>query len=354
MTTNNLLPWHSELFTQWHNNPNKSHAYLIMAQEHTGGEILLQQLANSVLCENPSTSKIACGQCTGCQLLAAHSHPDFRIIRPSILDINHPIEELRPEKPSKEIRIAQVRELTNMVNQTSHRGGMRVILIYPANKLNTNAANALLKTLEEPNAHTLFFLLANDIKQLLPTIVSRCLRINAKTPDIATAIHYLNQHIAPNPNWAEHLTSENRAVLRVAQLHETHYFSLQNQLIQELTQGKRINPLRLAETYEKHIKDADKARLLGKTHTLDISTIITWLQRWTHDLALCTQDSEARYYPQYKHELRQLITSINLFKLHQLHTQLLKEQQYSERSLNIKLWLEKLFLTYTQTFLNPT
>lgn len=353
MNTNALLPWHKELFEQWHESPKKSHAYLIIAQEHMGGEILLQQLANSVLCENQNTSKIACGQCTNCQLLEAHSCPDFRIVRPSILDINHPIEELRPEKPSKEISIAQIRELTNMVNQTSYRGGMRVVLIYPANKLNINAANALLKILEEPPNHTLFFLLTNDIKQLLPTIVSRCFRINTKTPDIATAVSYLNQKISPNPNWAEHLISESGAVLLVAQLQDHNYFSLQNQLIEALTQGKIINPIHLAETFEKHIKDSDKTHLLGGKQTLNMSNVITWLQRFIHDLLLCAQQSEARYYPQYNQKLQQLTIGVNVFKLHKLHTELLKERQRSEHPLNIKTWLEKLFLDYNQTISKP-
>ena len=344
-----LFPWHTDVFRAWHALPKHAHAYLVIAPDDTGGENLLSHLATSVLCESPLPSHEACSVCASCQLIAASSHPDHRIIRPSMLDINHPIEELRPEKPSKEIGIGQVRELANMVNQTSHRGGMRVVQVYPAHKLNTNAANALLKTLEEPPEHTLFLLLAHDVKQILPTIVSRCQRINAPAPSVNIAVDYLNQHSANQPNWAEQVMTENGAVLRVAELHNSNYFTLQNQFAQELSHGKQVNFLKLAEQFDKYIKDADKARLAGEPHTVDMSTLIMWLQRWLHDLLTVTQNAgQARYYPTHAAALQKLAANTNPIKLHDWQLQLLKEQRSSEHPLSVRTWLEKLFLQYTQ------
>lgn len=344
-----LLPWHIPAFKKWHSLPKHAHAYLLVAPEQTGGEDLLHQLASSVLCETPSENQQACATCASCQLIAAFSHPDFRVIRPSIWDVHHPIEELRPEKPSKEIGIAQIRDLANMVNQTSHRGGMRVVLIYPADKLNLNAANALLKTLEEPPEHTLFLLLTHDVQRLLPTIISRCQRINLAAPNLAQAVEYLNQTIEPNSDWADYLTTENGAVMRVAKLYGSPYFKIQNQLTSELAHGAQMDFLRLAEQFDKHLKDADKARLAGEAHTLDMSILIDWLQRWLTDLTTIAQQAgSARYYPKQRAALEKIAAHVSPAKLHEWQQQLLNEQRFADHPLNSKVWLEKLFLQYTQ------
>lgn len=344
-----LLPWHADMFATWQQLPQHAHAYLLIAPEQTGGEALLHQLSASVLCDSPTELRQACGVCASCQLITAHSHPDHRVIRPSILDVNHDIEELRPEKPSKEIGIAQIRDLANMVNQTSHRGGQRVVIIYPAHKLNTNAANALLKTLEEPPANTLFLLLAHDVRQILPTIISRCQRINARAPQTDDAVAYLSQHYGHNPHWAEYLATENNAVMRVAQLHNSDYFTLQQQFIHALALGAQTSALKLAEQFEKHIKDADKARLTGEPHSVDMSVVITWLQRWGHDvLSVAQSAAKPRYYPNQYNAIEPLAAKIDPIKWHTWQQQLAVEQRTSDHPLNLKLWLEKLLLQYMQ------
>lgn len=352
--TTALLPWHDTAFKVWHDLAQHAHAYLVIAPIETGGETFLQFLAASILCESPSVEHQPCGVCTSCELLKAFSHPDLRVLRPSILDVNHPIEELRPEKPSKIITIDDVRALSNMVNQTSHRGGTRVVLVYPAAKLNINAANALLKTLEEPPANTLFLLLADDVKQLLPTIVSRCQRITLPTPSTNTAIEHLTALHGTNPNWATWLAQENGAVERVATLSETKYFEWQNEFIQALTRGKSTNAMAIAETFEKRIKDADKARLAGEPLALDMATILNWLQRWTHDLLqLAQQSGQPRFYTQHAHIMVQLIAETTPSFIHRTHAwqqTLLNERRTSEHPLNLRTWLEKLLLQYTQLF----
>ncbi|MGL4767831.1 MAG: DNA polymerase III subunit delta' [Formosimonas sp.] len=343
-----ILPWHTALFDTWRQLAQHAHAYLVVAPQDTGGEQLLHSMAASVLCETPAAPQ-ACGTCASCQLIRAHSHPDFRVVRPSIWDVQHEIEELRPEKPSKEISIAQIRELANMVNQTSHRGGQRVIVLYPAHKLNANAANALLKTLEEPPANTLFLLLAHDVRQILPTIVSRCQRLTAPAPTLEAASAYLTQQHGANPNWATYLSTENNAVMRVAQLHDTNYFTLQNQLADELARGKQLNALKIAETFDKHIKDADKARLAGQAHSVDLFAVITWLQRWTHDLASAAQTQQPpRYYPQHHKAIHQLAAHADPLKLHAWQQQLATEKRSSDHPLTLKTWLEKLLMQYSQ------
>ena len=351
------LSWHQTVFFNWferHASKRAAHAYLLIAPEDTGGEQLVQAMAASLLCDTPTAEHHACGECAGCSLMAAFSHPDLRVLRPSIMNTAHPVEELRPEKPSKEITIDDVRALDNMVNQTSHRGGQRVVVLYPAHKLNRNAANALLKTLEEPPANTVFILLAYDVRQLLPTIVSRCQLINVSAPTVDEALAYLNT-IKPNPNWANYLQQENGAVMRVAELIDTDYFAIQNQWIQALAKGSKLDVVGTAAAFEKHIADANKARLAGEEQrTVDMAVLMTWLQRLIYDLGLVVQNGgQARYYPQQMAALSQLTRTHDhafLLKLHDFAAQLATEKRVADHPLNIRSWVEKLLLQYVQLF----
>ena len=351
-TVSTPLPWHQTAFSLWlsrQHSKRSAHASLVIAPEDTGGEQLVEAMAAAVLCEAPTTEQHACGACGSCQLIAAFSHPDYRRLRPSIMDMAHPIEEMRPEKPSKEITIDDVRALDNMVNQTSHRGGKRVVVVYPAHKLNRNAANALLKTLEEPPANTLFILLAHDVQQLLPTIISRCQLIAAGVPSPESAVTYLNS-ITPDPRWAEYLQQENGAVMRVAELIHTDYFSIEQNFIEQLERGKSLDAIAVATAFEKYIKDADKARLSGAPTTIDMAILITWLQRWAHDLTLTAQKGGvARYYPKYAQAMTKIIENAPASLAIQAHVwqlELARERRIADHPLNVRSWVEKLLLTY--------
>ena len=346
------LPWHQAPFVHWlerQNSKRPVHASLVIAPEDTGGEQLVQAMAASILCETPTVERHACGHCASCQLIAAFAHPDFRVLRPSILDMSHPIEEMRPEKPSKEITIDDVRDLDNMVNQTSHRGGQRVVVVYPAHKLNRNAANALLKTLEEPPANTLFILLAHDTHQLLPTIVSRCQLIVAPAPSNEAAVAYLNG-ISANLRWAEYIAQENGAVMRLANLIRTNYFAIEENFIEQLQKGKKLDVIAVATTFEKHIKDADKARLAGAEKTVDMAVLMTWLQRWSYDLTLLAQSSgSARYYPKYSSAMEKILAQAPdtfAIGMHAWQAALARERRIADHPLNVRSWIEKLLLEY--------
>ena len=355
------LPWQQTTFAHWfesHHSDRPAHAYLVLAQEDTGGEQMVHAMADSLLCQNPSAQHHACGQCAECQLIAAFSHPDLRIIRPSIMNMGHPIEELRPEKPSKDITIDDVRSLDHMVNQTSHRGGPRVVVLYPAHKLNRNAANALLKTLEEPPANTVFILLAHDVKQLLPTIVSRSQIVHLSKPSTEQALSYLNA-IKTNPHWAEYLQQENGAVMRVAELVDGAYFDIQKQWIDGLAQGVRLNLSVVTTAFEKYVNDSAKARLAGEERALvDMRTLMNWLQRWVYDLSVVAQKAApARYYPKEQAQMERLTAAQVQTKgpafiagLHAFSAQLAKEKRMADHPLNTRSWIERLLLQYTQLF----
>src|SRR6185436_6669533 len=153
------------------------HALLIHDSPGAGGDWLAEWAAALVFCRNPADAP--CGRCTSCTRVAANQHPDLIRV--------HPIEE------SKQLRIEQVRELAEELSLTSHQGGYKVGILSPADSLNRFAANALLKTLEEPPARTLLILVATQPSRLPPTILSRCQRLRVRTPTRAEALEWLEQ-----------------------------------------------------------------------------------------------------------------------------------------------------------------
>lgn len=133
---------------------------LFAGPEGTGKTSAAHELARRLLCTTPGAARQGpCGECRGCHLAAAGSHPDWLTLE---------------AEPGKEIRVDAVRELTRVALLTPHEAGARVALVAPAEALNPYAANALLKVLEEPPGSLLFLLVAHRPERLLPTIRSRC------------------------------------------------------------------------------------------------------------------------------------------------------------------------------------
>ncbi|WP_370262123.1 hypothetical protein [Limnobacter sp.] len=144
---------------------------------------LVQSHVAKLLCEAPAASK-PCEQCAACQMRAAGNHPDLRLLLPQAkaLDMGLPVELKSGTKPSGDIRIDDVRNLQNYFNTSSSRGGARFVLVYPFDAMNTNTANALLKTLEEPPKGLRFVFVGSRLDQLLPTIRSRCQLLTVPVP----------------------------------------------------------------------------------------------------------------------------------------------------------------------------
>lgn len=153
------------------------HALLIHESPGVGGDWLADWAARLVLCER--TAQAPCGTCGACRRALSGQHPDVSAVRP--------LEE------SQQLRIEQVRELAAELALTSHQGGYKVGILSPADSLNRFAANALLKTLEEPPPRTLLILVASEPSRLPATIMSRCQRIQLRAPPRAESIAWLRE-----------------------------------------------------------------------------------------------------------------------------------------------------------------
>ena len=180
-----LPPWLSDT---WHLLADRlsrkvlPHALLICGDAGLGKRALADELAASILCQERDAEGHACGTCRSCRLLVAGSHPDRIFVSFGLRDDG---------KPRSEIIIEQIRALSQRLSLSSQFGGMQVVLIDPADKMNTSAANALLKTLEEPSQSTIIVLVSDAPSRLPATIRSRCQRIDVHTPPRAIAMDWL-------------------------------------------------------------------------------------------------------------------------------------------------------------------
>lgn len=161
------------------------HALLLHGPQGVGKLALAELFAQFLLCEKPQPA-MPCGKCDSCRWFAAGHHPDVRFVEPEALARRAQPEveaaEKTKGKPSFEIKIDQIRALEDFVHIGSHRGGLRVAVLHPAEAMNPHAANALLKNLEEPPPGAVFLLVSGRPMRLLPTVRSRCVQIAISLP----------------------------------------------------------------------------------------------------------------------------------------------------------------------------
>ena len=176
-----LAPWLQDQLAQLRQ--QRGHALLLSGPPGLGQYSLALALARAWLCEQP-TAQGACGQCTSCHAIDVRTHPDLFVLMPETLsmELGWPLDEKTQDKidkkevkASKFIRVDATREAVAFTQFTRSRGDTKVVLIYPAERLNVESANTLLKTLEEPPGAVRFILATEAAHALLPTIRSRCL-----------------------------------------------------------------------------------------------------------------------------------------------------------------------------------
>lgn len=173
------------------------HALLLHGAPGVGKLALAERFAQMLICEGPAGRAQPCGSCDGCRWFTGGNHPDIRFLEPESLAREAAVMEEGEEakakegKPSTQIKIEQARALGDFVHVGSHRGGRRIVIVHPAEDMNTATANALLKNLEEPPASAVFLLVSHRPARLLPTIRSRCVPVPVPLPDPEAATRWL-------------------------------------------------------------------------------------------------------------------------------------------------------------------
>ena len=183
----NWYPWlngpYRQLIAQYQGGRGH-HALLMHAAKGMGDDALIYGLSRWLLCQHPEGEK-SCGKCHSCNLMIAGNHPDWHV--------------LTPEKGKNSLGVEPIRQLIETLYNYSQQGGAKVVWLPHAELLTEAAANALLKTLEEPPEHTYFLLGCHEPSRLLPTLRSRCFYWHLVTPDAALASQWITRQLPANP-----------------------------------------------------------------------------------------------------------------------------------------------------------
>ena len=161
-------------------------ALLLAGPRGVGKGALALAWAQALLCEAPRPGGASCGSCAACHWFETGVHPDFRLV-----SLQEKAGKEGETRMATAIEVDQAREAVDFVQLSTYRAGFRVVLVNPADSLNLAAANALLKVLEEPPLNTVFVLVSDQPRRLLPTIRSRCTRVDIGLPPLDQAAQWL-------------------------------------------------------------------------------------------------------------------------------------------------------------------
>ena len=331
-----LYPWQNEIWLRLQGLRTRlPNALLLKGAEGIGKLDLALNFAQSILCATPLPSGLACQSCPSCHWFAQESNPDFRLIQPGALSASDETPEKEGgKKASREITIDQIRALSSFANLSAHSGGYRVVLIYPAEAMNNNSANALLKSLEEPTDKLLFILVTNKPQQLLPTILSRSLSFAVPTPSREDSTAWLNQQGVADPAIALAQTGF-APLLALSSAGEGAGTEERKLMLQAVKQPAKFDAIALAEQLQRAAP----------------VQVIHFLQQWCYDLASFKLAGEIRYNPEQLDLIEKISISISLQAL----LRYVKELQVAKREafhpLNPKLLFESIFLAYQQVLL---
>jgi DNA polymerase-3 subunit delta' len=302
------------------------HALLLAGAGGIGKEQFATILSAALLCRQPAIDNTACGTCQSCRLLAANTHPDFYRIELLSND---------DDKLAKEIKVDQIRELTQSLAQTSQLGGRKIAVIDPADKMNRNSANSLLKTLEEPASDTLLLLLTTHPSRLLPTVRSRCQKLILKTPPRDVVINWLQQQY-PQYNAEALYAAADGAPFAARALAESDYLGVRNNLFAgfcTVAQGL-----------------SDPVMLAGQWAKCEPELVFRWVKSWILDLIDLASGGSGHSGLQnvdLQKDLHALVSRIDLHKLFYFHDQLQSSELLAQGSANMQLLYESLLLEWS-------
>jgi len=308
------------------------HAYLFTGPRQVGKATLARTFAMALNCEAETLAERPCGRCRPCMLIGDSRHPDVRLLLPEVSG-----------RGKMTLKIDQIRGLQQELSLTPTEARYKVAILKQFDAANPNAANAFLKTLEEPPSHVILLLTASEADSLLPTITSRCRTIALRPLPTATIEQVLGVNYQTKPEQAHLLSHLANGRLGWA-IQATQEPAVLEERVAQLDMLKDV----LAETRVGRFQIAEK--LARQPESLP-EMLQSWLG-WWRDLAILTwRSAGGNGHNQITNidQIDQLSLFANAYKASET-TASLKQTEKSlwalERNANTRLVLENLFLNY--------
>lgn len=332
MTSPNTYPWQTQIWERLAQGEQRlPHAILLHGRAGIGKYDFARNFSQALLCLNKLPNGSACKTCSSCNWFNDESHPDFRLLSPEQEAESDDAVPSKKTKKKTQISVTQIRDLSDFLSLSSHQSsGVRIVLIHPAETLNTASANALLKMLEEPAPGVIFILVAHQLQRLLPTIISRCQKINMPVPNESQALLWLEAQGVKNAK--QQLAYLEGSPIKV--FSEQLQFDQLSEIWRHLALGPKLEPYILAP-----LLIANSAE-----------TGIIAIQKWIYDMVAVKLGQQARYHLQHIGALQALADKVNLSRLFDMHKKLSELRKLASHPLNHELQMEGLLLDYTKIF----
>ena len=298
------------------------HAYLFAGPEGIGRRTLALRLAQGINCEETENPGIPCGSCRSCRLIENMEHPDLAIVQ--------------AEQVGGNLKVNQIRELQHNLSLSPYESKYRIALILRIEEANLSAANALLKTLEEPPTRVVMILTAKDAEGLLPTIVSRCELFNLRSLPVNSVSNWLqNDYTIPLKD-AEMLAHISGGLPGCAlrYLNEPELMSKRQTGLDALTRLISANRVERFAAAENYAKNKDEIR----------NTLNVWISFWRDILLVRTGSSVPIMNIDYENEIRALSKQLDISVLKQMITLIDRSIYLLNVNANTRLTLEVLML----------
>jgi len=270
------------------------------------------------LCEQPGEDGNSCDICKSCQLFNANNHPDYI--------------ELFPEEAEKPIKIDQVRELIQTLSLSRHGSGNRCVIIEPADAMNTASANSLLKTLEEPPAGTLLWLVTSRPSRLPATIRSRCQQIVLHKPEQEMSISWLKQQGMDNEKARFLYQITDGCPITALEISELPVQDWQSQIITDLcslSNGKKA----VTSTATSWLK-------------LDIQWPILWLYQWIQHIIRLKMTHPNNADSRIPKPLQDVLQQVDLSRLFEYSDKILQARNLFNSNANSTMLTESLLIDW--------
>ena len=267
-------------------------ALLLAGPRGVGKGALARAWAQALLCEAPLPDGAACGSCPACHWFDTGAHPDFRLIT-----LQEKTGKEGETRMATAIEVEQAREAVEYVQLSTYRAGFRVVLVNPADSLNLAAANALLKVLEEPPLKTVFVLVSDQPRRLLPTIRSRCTRLDIGLPATEIAVQWLGSEQVEDA--ATLLALSGGAPLDALNWAEGAELDERLSVLEGLAHPGQLDPVALGERWK----------------AIRIQTWHTVAYKWLGDLLAVKLQGSVQFNRDFADVLTQLGTQADLAKL---------------------------------------